>query len=182
VKVNTKELLSAAAKAANRVAKRCWSVPVEDLHQEAAALALTAVKNYDPAKGALGGYIYRAASRHLINFVYDSGTCVGYKHRRTLLADVRSVDLADASSLASKTDTEAEVASARWRASVRARVAELAGEDAEAVVLCLIDDNTPTEASRRVGAPLLRVLHALGRVKEAMPEDETLINLWRDAP
>jgi len=178
----TDDIRKVAEKAAKRIAKRCWSIPEEDLHQEAVTVVLTAAKNYDPEKGPLAGYLYRAVTRHLINYVYDNGTCVSYKHRRAQLATVRSVEITDATPLASDEDILEITAAARWRAAVSSRVASLAGEDAALVVAVLIHEAVPAEVSRAAGVPLLRVLGAVGRVREAMAEDPALITLWSEAP
>jgi DNA-directed RNA polymerase specialized sigma24 family protein len=178
----TPETLKIAEKAAKRIAKKCWSVPAEDLHQEAITVVMTAAKNYDPEKGPLAGYLYRAATRHLINYVYDNGSPVNYKHRRAHLAEVRSTEITEALPLVSDTDVLADAERTSWREAVVARVSILAGDDAAVVVAVLINESQPVEVSRATGVPLLRILGAVGRVREAMADDTALMTLWSEAP
>jgi DNA-directed RNA polymerase specialized sigma24 family protein len=173
-----------ARKVADRIATKCWSVPREDLRQEAVAVALVAQDNFDPAKGELRGYLHNAIARHLINYVYDAGTIVSYKHRRALLKEIRSAELKEVAAMATAPEDAPveQVMLARWRVQVVARVTELAGQDAAAVVPCLLDDATPMVAAKASGLPLSRVLVAVGRVREAMSEDATLSQLWKEMP
>lgn len=176
----TSELSDLPRKVADRIASKCWSVPREDLRQEAELVALTAAKNYDPEKGDLRGYLYGAISRHLINYVYDAGTPVSYKHRRSMLKDIRSAELKEVSATAAPDDVFADVEYARWRVRVIARAEVLAGEEAPAVIPCLFEDATPADAAKKFGLPLMRVMEAVGRVTEAMQEDREMISLYQE--
>lgn len=165
---------------ADKIARRCWSVSRADLRQEAEVVALRAVEHHDPDKGDLRGYLYGAVSRALINYVYEAGSPVSYKHRRAELKDTRGSELKETSAV--DEDGGDRPAIAIWRVRVVARAAELAGADAPAVIPCLFEDASPMEASVRTGVPLGRVLAAVGRTRDAICEDPVMRQLHEEGP
>ncbi len=175
------DIEAVAKKAAGKIGRRCWSVPQEDLAQEGLLVAMTAQKHYDPEKGPLLGYLYRAVTRHLINYVYEAGSPVTYKHRRSELGTVRSAEITELSPLMADVDTAAEVAQIEWQNAVLSRLLDLAGADGY-VVTCVVNDTLPTEVAKRTGRKLMTVLTAVGRLREVMAEDETLKYLWSEGP
>lgn len=173
-------LTDVAHQVADKISRRCWSVPQEDLRQEAVMIALKVYPRFDAEQGDLRGYLYGAVNRHLLNFVLDAGTIVSYKHRRSVLKDIRSTELKEVASAADD-DQAASVDLIRWRSHVWQRIRIIAGPDADVVLPCLLGDTAPLEAARRACIPLSRVLIAVGRVREAISEDPTLQQLHQEA-
>lgn len=168
---------------ADKLARRCWSVSRDDLRQEAEVAAIHMRTLYRAEKGDLRGYLYRGIARHLTNYMWEAGSPVSYKHRRNELRATSSVDVDKASGIADPTlDVEGEVTQVRWRARVLTRLVELAGTDAELVAPCLLEAGTPLEVAKALNVPLLRVLDALGRVRDLINEDAEMQQLYRDAP
>jgi len=172
---------------ADKLARRCWSVSRDDLRQEAEVAALHASRNFDPLKGDLRGYLWRSVARHLTNFMWEAGSPVSYKHRRSELREALAVGVDNAVELPSDSSPVAEVGCARWRAAVAGRlttIAEIEGEhssfDPELVIPCLLDDVTPLAVSRATSTPLTHVLWAVGRVRAAAASDPIVHNLWRE--
>lgn len=168
---------------ADKLARRCWSVARDDLRQEAEVAAIHMRTLYNPEKGDLRGYLYRGIARHLTNYMWEAGSPVSYKHRRNELRATSSVDVDKASGIADPTlDVEGEVSLARWRVRVMDRAVELAGSEAELVAPCLFDAGTPLDVAKAMKVPLLRVLDALGRVRDLISEDPTMRQLFEEMP
>jgi DNA-directed RNA polymerase specialized sigma24 family protein len=181
VTTQTHDVLRAVAhQVADKISQRCWSVPREDLRQEAVMIALHVLPKFDARKGELRGYVYGAVNRHLLNYVLDAGTIVAYKHRRSVLKELRSTELKEVVATADAVGAAA-VDVLRWRAQVTDRVRVLAGDDAAVVLPCLLGDTTPSAVAQAAGVPLRRVLVAVGRVREAISEDPTMKQLHEES-
>lgn len=168
---------------ADKLSRRCWSVPRDDLRQEAEAAALHARTHYNPEKGDIRGYLYRSVARHLTNYMWELGSPVSYKHRRSELRAVTSVDVEKAASIADPTlDHGAALEREEWRTAVVVRATVLAGPEAMLVGPCLFGIRTPLEVSRQTNVPLMSVLEALARVRELIGDDPIMAQLYAEIP
>jgi hypothetical protein len=170
---------------ADKLARRCWSVTRDDLRQEAEAAALHARKNYDPEKGDLRGYLYRSVARHLTNYMWEAGSPVSYKHRRSELRAAHAVSTDAAAHIPVGDDVDDGVRHARWRVKVQSRMvtlAEIEGEangfDPELVTPVLLEDATPLAVSKVKAVTLKTVLTAVEMVQTAMQADPIMLKLW----
>ena len=169
---------------ADKLARRCWSVSRDDLRQEAEVAALHMLKNFDPAKGDLRGYLYRGLARHLTNYMWEQGSPVTYKHRRNELRAAHAAPEEAAAHVAGEVDVQADVSCAVWRTRVAQRVmvlaeqeGEAAGFDPEHVVPVLLGEATPLSVAETHALPLLPLLEAVDQVQRAAQVDPVMIRL-----
>lgn len=173
-----------AEKVAARYAARCWWADRDDLVGTALLAGVEASRTFDPAVGVdRGAYLWRsmlyACKRHLWG---ASAPVSAGSHHQEELAGLHRAELDDA--LVDPLPTpHQQLEREEWALAVREHATALAQHLGHELALpVLLSPMTPAEVARACDVPVKRVYRARQYLKEAMANDLTLYNLWKDMP
>lgn len=176
------KVLDLANKAAARYAAKCWWAERDELRGAALLAGVEARRTFDPAVGVdEGAYMWRAMVLACRNTLWAASSPVSNRHRPSELAGLFHAELSD-EMVDATVGPYGEVAEAEWCTKVQEHVQALAHHRGhELAVPVVLGQATPAEVAQANGVPVTRVYRARQYLKEAIANDLTLFNLWKDA-
>lgn len=151
------------------------SYPYEDLYQDAVEVMHTAVRNFDPARGELEGFLHSCCVRKLTDRITRAIQPASTRSNDEVV-NLRNLKSAQVDpNTASTLDYDHIV----WLTQMRERLLAIAGDDVKALAIALGHADVRDVAA---GADDARVLHQrVRRVKRRILNDRKIYSMLKEA-
>ena len=168
------ELTEVVRRVASRYQARCWWADLDDLKQEAWVAVLEAKETWDPNFGVpLHGYVWRAASRRLGNYLWEQSVPVSaWKRHGNLLRGVKRASVEVLDHVEADPPGEAERVE-QWWEDLSWEVAKVvrAGHNGDVAERILLGREKPADIAEELQWPVHRLWRATHRARKRIRND-----------
>jgi hypothetical protein len=169
--------------AAGRYKRTCWWADVAELKAEGALAAVECSRTFDPRVAGTDAerYYWRAIVLRMKNALWHESTPAtgGTKHRRKACGSLTRASVSHAEAMTDRElPADEQVADADWCSRVRARLLELADNDADVGIL--LEETSPAAVAEAEAYPIARVYADVAQLRGLVRADVVLFHLMQE--